>query len=240
MQLSSSPSVAVVFRGGVPDQWRAGDGPARGHHARIAGRRSTGLDDHVHVECGARRDLVSVLGGLIIGRRARAVVHHAAGRLPLRNRDVLREPYPGDCSGRLQLVHPGVEPGRPRAVELREERVQIKELTPTWSRKLPNNRRFTLVLDGLAGIRQRDRFDLRRRTPSENTQTWAWGAYNCMDRTIAARPGWRLPSVAELQTLFDQCGSATAILFGPPFPSSALSRETAGGSRPLLPPPSTR
>ena len=99
--------------------------------------------------------------------------------------------------------------------------VSIKDLTPNWSRKLPNDRRFTLVFDGLA-VLDNETGLVWERTPSESGHQWANGAYSCMQRTISGRVGWRLPSMSELQSLLDP-SQAIALPPGHPFELGSLA-----------------
>jgi len=80
--------------------------------------------------------------------------------------------------------------------------LSIKDLTPTWSRKLPADRRFTLVFDGLA-VLDHETGLVWERVPSTATMNWAFATQVCSDRELSNRFGWRLPTVAELTSLVD-------------------------------------
>ena len=80
--------------------------------------------------------------------------------------------------------------------------ISFKELTPTWSRKLPDNRRFTLVLDSQAVLDNETGLTWERQ-PSFEAFHWSSAVAACMSLSRGNRAGWRLPSVTELLTLTD-------------------------------------
>ena len=80
--------------------------------------------------------------------------------------------------------------------------IALKEPTPPWSRKLSGDRRFTLVLDGLA-VLDNETGLVWERVPSLQLPTWEAGTFICQLRTHGGRMGWRLPSVSELLSVTD-------------------------------------
>ncbi len=73
----------------------------------------------------------------------------------------------------------------------------VKDPTPTWSRKLSNDRRFTLVFSGLA-VLDNETGLVWERTPSAANTDFANLGYQCNLVSLDGRRGWRAPSVAEL------------------------------------------
>lgn len=90
----------------------------------------------------------------------------------------------------------------------------LKELTRSWSRKLPDAQRFTLVLDDAAVLDNETGLTWQR-TPSvaatfENIVT------RCSIMSAGGRMGWRAPALAELLTLAEP-GRTPTLPAGHPF-----------------------
>lgn len=101
----------------------------------------------------------------------------------------------------------GLDPGSPPASTMRP----LDELMPAWDRALTaigpdlcNTQRFKCVLpDGPSGLAVLDRETglVWERTPATANDTWTNGNQGCVNKTLDARRGWRLPARDELQTL---------------------------------------
>lgn len=76
----------------------------------------------------------------------------------------------------------------------------FRDPMPTWSRVLPNSRRFTLVLDDQAVLDNETGLTWDR-SPG-NAETWVNAWTSCVTSLgPGGRRGWRLPSIDELTTL---------------------------------------
>ena len=91
----------------------------------------------------------------------------------------------------------------------------FRDPTPTWSRSLPDNRRFTLQLNDEAVLDNETGLTWQR-TPSAGAGTWVSANLNCLFTAIGGRIGWRLPTVSELSTLAKE-GQTPALPAGHPF-----------------------
>src|SRR6266581_4918373 len=88
----------------------------------------------------------------------------------------------------------------------------IQGLPQAWDKTLPandpggacpsNSSRFTCVM-GNAAVRDNETGLVWEQSPATTTHTWAAARFQCTDRTVGGRKGWRLPSVHELASLVD-------------------------------------
>jgi hypothetical protein len=86
-----------------------------------------------------------------------------------------------------------------------------------WSDKLPDAKRFELVLDD-AGVLDKETGLIWERSPSATVlKKWNEATIYCYHKAIGNRKGWRLPTVEELLSLVDQTQSSPALPNGHPF-----------------------
>jgi len=78
----------------------------------------------------------------------------------------------------------------------------LDKVQPTWSQKLPAEKRFVLVLDG-AAVLDRETGLVWERSPDTTERTWNDAIVDCYNKGVGGRKGWRLPTVAELESLID-------------------------------------
>ncbi len=82
--------------------------------------------------------------------------------------------------------------------------IQERNHTLRWDQTLPAFKRFVVlksfngdaVLDKETGL-------VWEKTPQNTMTQWSGAIFDCMDKTVGGRKGWRLPSVHELQSLVD-------------------------------------
>jgi hypothetical protein len=89
----------------------------------------------------------------------------------------------------------------------------MKDPVANWSARLPDARRFTLVLSGEA-VLDNETGVVWDRTPQLGTGTLQLAQSNCAVLSRGGRRGWRLPTFAELTSLVD---GAFALPAGHPF-----------------------
>jgi hypothetical protein len=109
----------------------------------------------------------------------------------------------------------------------------LEEIPPTWSRKLPASTRFQLVLDDQA-VLDKETGLVWERSPATATIHWFDACYECLNKAVGGRKGWRLPTVEELASLVDTSAeSAPPLPSGHPFnnvqPSYYWSSTTSAG-----------
>jgi hypothetical protein len=92
----------------------------------------------------------------------------------------------------------------------------VKDLLEAWSGKLPNSRRFSLVLNNEA-VLDNETALVWQRTPGSGTMTWHDASIACVNQTNGGRRGWRLATIQELASLTETTGSAPRLPAGHPF-----------------------
>jgi hypothetical protein len=84
---------------------------------------------------------------------------------------------------------------------------KVDNIPPSWSQKLPVAERFVLVLGG-EGVLDRETGLVWEKAPSISNDFYI-ACGTCYERRVGDRKGWRLPTVEELQSLYDQAGDGT-------------------------------
>jgi hypothetical protein len=80
--------------------------------------------------------------------------------------------------------------------------ISLNTPPPTWSRKLPVNQRYTVVLNGVAVLDNETGLTWER-NPSPLAINYPTGYFRCNVLTLGGRMGWRLPSVSEILSVTD-------------------------------------
>jgi hypothetical protein len=104
---------------------------------------------------------------------------------------------------------------RPAAL-LRPRMKPLDKVQPTWSQKLPADKRFLLVLDGEA-VLDRETGLVWEKSPDTATRNWEQALLYCYNKEVGGRKGWRLPTIEELASLVDTTQSNPALPSGHPF-----------------------
>ena len=92
----------------------------------------------------------------------------------------------------------------------------LDEIPPTWSQKLPADKRFVIVLDG-AAVLDKETGLVWEKSPDTTSRIWNEAVNYCYTKTVGGRKGWRLPTIAELASLVDTTQSNPALPGGHPF-----------------------
>ena len=117
----------------------------------------------------------------------------------------------------------------------------LDEIPGSWSRLLSStggctSERFDCVLEGDAAVLDRETGLVWEREPSENTLDWDTAFDHCRDRNVGGRLGWRVPTVAEVQSLLDEAATDGLpadhpfVYTGPNVTFWSSSRDTASPS----------
>ena len=102
-----------------------------------------------------------------------------------------------DSSGNVEISGSG------NGVVFPDRTVQTSASAPTWSQKLADAERFTLVLSREAVLDNETGLVWERR-PNATKTGWASACVYCNDGEVGGRFGWRLPTVEELSSLVDR------------------------------------
>jgi hypothetical protein len=92
----------------------------------------------------------------------------------------------------------------------------LDKVQPTWSQKLPAEKRFVLVLDGEA-VLDRETGLVWEKTPDTTKRNWDQAVVYCYNKEVGGRKGWRLPTIEELASLVDTTQHTPALPSGHPF-----------------------
>ena len=102
------------------------------------------------------------------------------------------------------------------AALLRPRMKPLDKVQPTWSQKLPADKRFLLVLDGEA-VLDRETGLVWEKSPDTTIRIWNDAVSYCYNKEVGGRKGWRLPTIEELASLVDTTQSNPALPSGHPF-----------------------
>jgi hypothetical protein len=75
--------------------------------------------------------------------------------------------------------------------------------TPTWNQKLTTNRFVILANWNNEAVLDRETGLVWERSPDSTMRTWFVARFDCINRAVGGRKGWRLPTVQELASLID-------------------------------------
>jgi hypothetical protein len=75
---------------------------------------------------------------------------------------------------------------------------------PNWDKNLPSASRFTILPEfNNDAVRDNNTGLVWERVPTLNSLTWADATLQCLQKQVGGTTGWRLPSIAELNSLRD-------------------------------------
>jgi hypothetical protein len=92
----------------------------------------------------------------------------------------------------------------------------LDKVKPTWSQKLPAEKRFVLVLDGEA-VLDRETGLVWEKSLDTTTRNWNDAVSYCYKKEVGGRKGWRMPTIEELASLVDTTQSFPTLPSGHPF-----------------------
>jgi hypothetical protein len=92
----------------------------------------------------------------------------------------------------------------------------LDKVKPTWSQKLPAEKRFVLVLDGEA-VLDRETGLVWEKSLDTTIREWNDAVSYCYNKVVGGRKGWRLPTIEELLSLVDTTQSFPTLPSGHPF-----------------------
>ncbi|MBW2175160.1 MAG: DUF1566 domain-containing protein [Deltaproteobacteria bacterium] len=92
----------------------------------------------------------------------------------------------------------------------------VDNIPPAWSQKLPASERFVLVLDGEA-VLDRETGLVWEKSPGTSTTSFYDACYQCYQKEVGGRTGWRLPTIEELMSIVDRSNISPALPSGHPF-----------------------
>jgi hypothetical protein len=115
----------------------------------------------------------------------------------------------------LAFVVAGLFPG---ALAYAEPPVPIlDEIPPTWSRTLPADKRFKLVMEGAAVLDKETGLVWERSPDPTKTDDWYSVIDYCYQLEVGGRKGWHLPTIAQLASLVDTTQSNPSLPNNHPF-----------------------
>ena len=89
---------------------------------------------------------------------------------------------------------------------------------PSWDQQVPASPRFIVLSNwASAAVLDRETGLVWEKSPDTTPQTWDNAQYACMNKNVAGRGGWKLPSIQELRSLVDPTASNPALPAGHPF-----------------------
>jgi hypothetical protein len=91
---------------------------------------------------------------------------------------------------------------------------KVDKIPPSWSERLPVSERFVLVLGG-AGVLDRETGLVWEQSPGTGTSNWEVSCYECYQKEVGGRTGWRLPTIEELMSIVDRSNLSS----GPTLPT---------------------
>ncbi|MDW7774297.1 MAG: DUF1566 domain-containing protein [Desulfobulbaceae bacterium] len=93
----------------------------------------------------------------------------------------------------------------------------MMSVTLNWGDRLPDGKRFELVLGEEAVLDRETGLTWERKPDHSEVKKWHEAIIISYQKVIGGRKGWRLPSVEELLSLVDVTRSAPALPAGHPF-----------------------
>lgn len=95
----------------------------------------------------------------------------------------------------------------------------LSGVTQNWDKVLPADTRFVILpAFNNAAVRDNETGLVWEKAPSlTSAADWVQANSNCIDKSIANRKGWRLPSAVELATLIDMSQTNPTLPTGHPF-----------------------
>jgi hypothetical protein len=96
----------------------------------------------------------------------------------------------------------------------------VRDVAQAWTGMLPPSRRFTRVLNNF-GVLDNETGLVWQRDPYPFDVTFYTGQLICSSAGVGARHGWRVPTLAELKSLFDTSVNNQYLPAGHPFSLTA-------------------
>ena len=95
----------------------------------------------------------------------------------------------------------------------------LSSVTQNWDKKLPNDSRFTILSEFESqAVRDNETGLVWERSLTGGAGiNWASASFACINKSVAGRKAWRLPSIAELLSLVDTAQTSPALPSGHPF-----------------------
>ena len=96
--------------------------------------------------------------------------------------------------------------------------------TPSWDQKRPAATRFIVLTDwdGKA-VLDRETGLVWERSSNQPARTWSEVKFECLDKNVGGRTGWRLPAIAEVLSLVDRTVSSPGPTVPPDHPFGVKS-----------------
>ena len=116
------------------------------------------------------------------------------------------------------IVAGNLEPSNPPGSTMKT----LDEIPPSWSQILPASERFELVLNYQA-VLDKETGLVWEQSPGTDTYHWFDACYQCINKNVGGRKGWRLPTVEELSSLVDTSGGTSSLPSGHPFSNVQLT-----------------
>ena len=97
--------------------------------------------------------------------------------------------------------------------------IDLSGVTQNWDKKLPNNSRFTILTDfDSQAVRDNETGLVWEKSLAGGAGiSWASASFACINKSLAGRKAWRLPSIAELLSLVDTTQNNPALPTAHPF-----------------------
>ena len=89
----------------------------------------------------------------------------------------------------------------------------------SWSNVIPNaTRRFIMLADfNNEAVLDRETGLVWEKSPETTPMSWFNARFNCVNKNVGGRKGWRLPSIPELMSLVDPTQNTPSLPDGHPF-----------------------
>ena len=80
----------------------------------------------------------------------------------------------------------------------------LQGVTQNWDKNLPSASRFTILKDfNNKAVRDNNTGLVWEQSPDTTTRDWLHARLDCLNKNVGGTTGWRLPSVAELNSVRD-------------------------------------